>query len=609
MPCRRLAGYYLPDVAFGMQDVGGGAKHLQTRYLVATEELWRFRLSVGYGDGPDRMRGAFGGAEFKACDWAYFIGEYDTKETNVGVRLVTPSIFGYPLNLQVTAKSSLDHRPGNMEFGFGIQFPLGLDHHNRTRLAKFPSEEKNPAKTTDGPAALPDMGNAGERPIAKIPEERTVGKAPDSGGQERLARLQEKLVEAGFQNVRVGANEERLLVVEYENSRFSHNELDGMGVVIGTVAETVPSGYETLRLVMKKKGIRVLQVSAPLKNFVEFMRDPAYLGEFSGSLQIAADVRDDESVRFIGGYGSPSWLRSSLLVYPALKTFVGTDVGTFDYLLSVKLDYFLNTWKGAVVDARLDIPVSWSENFDDGKAFRNNRQSSRFDRLMLFQAIKPLPSVMISLGAGMVLNDAYGTLNEAIWTPGSGDHRFKIKQVYIENSTSHKKNHVYLGSYRYYFNPLDLYLEGTGGKFLDNDKGFNVELKRFFGDTAFSVYYKDSWTTSREHVQVAGVQAAFPLTLRRDMKPYPLQVKGAEEWSYGQETRIVSPGGSNYVSTSIGVNPKPPFDLDRVFYNRDRLSEAYIKRHLLRLRDAYLQKTSVSLQSQETRHGLFSTDN
>jgi hypothetical protein len=74
------------------------------------------------------------------------------------------------------------------------------------------------------------------------------------------------------------------------------------------------------------------------------------------------------------------------------------------------------------------------------------------------------------------------------------------------------------------------------------------------------------------------------------MKPYPLQVKGAEEWSYAQETRIVSPGGRNYVSTSIGVNPKPPFDLDRVFYNRDRLSEAYIKRHLLRLRDAYLRE-------------------
>ena len=153
-------------------------------------------------------------------------------------------------------------------------------------------------------------------------------------------------------------------------------------------------------------------------------------------------------------------------------------------------------------------------------------------------------------------------------------------------------NRVYLGSYRYYFGPLDLYVEGTGGQFLDQDRGFLVEVKRFFGDTAFSVFYKNSWTAERanvnsEHVQMGGFMISFPLTPRRDMKPLAsVQVRGADEWSYTQQVKIVGPGAANDVNTSIGLDPQPAYNLERVFYNRDRLSEEYIRGHLLRLREA-----------------------
>ncbi len=71
------------------------------------------------------------------------------------------------------------------------------------------------------------------------------------------------------------------------------------------------------------------------------------------------------------------------------------------------------------------------------------------------------------------------------------------------------------------------------------------------------------------------------------MKPYPLQVRGTDEWSYAQEVVIAAPGRRNPVGRSIGVDPLADFNLAHVFYNRDRLSGEYIKKHLLRLRDAY----------------------
>lgn len=587
-------GYYLPDLAFGMQDVGGATRILETKYLVATEELWRFRFSAGYGFGPNRMKGLFGGAELKAFDWLYLIGENDTRETNVGVRLVSPQFFGIPVNLQFTAKMSVDHKPGNLEFGFGMQFPLGLDHHNN-RAAPGPGDHDRPAPANAGTAQIPFQGETAERTAGDAAGRTAVGKPPERGTQTdkrtRLKQLMERVAAAGFQNIRVGVKDEQALVVEYENSRFNNNELDGIGVIAGIVVDTVPSGYETLSLIMKKKGIRVLKISAPLIYFGNFLRDPDMLDEFNDSLRITTEIHDDEDVEYIDGDSRPSWLRSSLILYPGLKTYVGTEVGVLDYLLSLKLDYYLNAWKGAVVNARMDIPAAWSKNFDDGGIFRNSRNSSRLERVMMFQALKVGPDLMVNVGGGMVLHDAYGTLNEAVWTPGNGNHLFALKQAYITGNEIQglkTKNEVYLGAYRYYFDPLDLYLTGAGGKFLDKDKGFSVELKRFFGDTAFSFYYKNSRTLVGEHVQVGGVQFVFPLTPRRDMKPYPLQVRGNDEWSYALETKLVSPGQSNYVNTSIGVNPQASFNLEHIFYNRDRLSEMYIRKHLLRIRDAYL---------------------
>lgn len=567
-------GYFLPSVAFGVQDIGGGARHLQTAYAVASEELWRLRLSLGYGIGPDRLKGVFGGVEFKTWDWLYLLGEYDTEETNVGIRLITPTLFGYPVNLNVTAKSSLDHRPERVEFGVGLQFPLGSDHHNIRPMPAAAAWGAQAADTTPESAPGPDHP----------PQE----KPPRPEGKAALLHLQDVLAGEGFQNIRVG-KKDRLLVVEFENSRYNWNELDGLGVAAGTALAYAPPGCETLRLVMKKKNIRVLQFSAPVRELAEFMRAPVNVGKLAERAEITAEISDDEGVEFASGSGNPSLLHSSLVVYPELKTFVATEVGLFDYLLSVKPDFHLNLWKGAELNARWEIPVAWSGNFEDGKAFRANRHDSRMDRLMLFQAVRLAPTVMANLGGGMILHDRYGTLNELRWSPGDGTHRFTFRQAYAEDGEGRTAARVYLGSYRYYASKPDLFLEGTGGRFLGGDTGFALELKRFFGDTAFSVYYKNSAIPGGERVQVGGVKFAFPLTPRRDMKPYLVQLRGSDEWGYAQETEIARQGEQNVAGTEIGVDPKPPFNLERLFYNRDRLTPAYIRKHLLRLRDACLR--------------------
>jgi len=572
-------GPYLPQLAVGIEDFAGGVHHLRSGYLVGSEELWRLRLSVGYGTGPDRMKGAFGGAELMACDWFYLLADYDTKYPNLGARLVLPELFGIPVRLQATVKDSPDRSAGGLAFGVGLQFPLGADYQNRQPAKEKGEERATTAAPADAAAVAEPAGKGELSPSVKelLP-----------GVKENLSRLRELLAEEGFQNLSLGAGAGGVLVVEYENERYNHNELDGLGVVAGLVCRLEWGEYQTLRLVMKKKGIRMVQLAVPIAELRAFLADAGRLERFKQSLAITDELSGEGEVSFLEGESNPSWLRPSLVLYPELRTFVGTEFSPFDYLLSLKPDLFLPLWKGAVAEARWNIPVSWSRGFDEGQPFRDMRLGAVMDRAMLFQAVKLSPGLMANLGAGMVQHQVYGTLDELFWSPAGSVHRLGFRYGYGDDSDTSTQFRSYLGSYRYLYAPLDLYLEGTGGRFWGGDTGFELDVKRFFGDTAVSFYYKRVEQVNHQLVQAIGVQFSFPLTPRRDMNPSIVQVKGSNAWSYAQESEVGNVPGHNVVGLSIATVPEPYYNLTDVFYNRDRLSESYLREHLLRLRDACL---------------------
>ena len=570
----------VPVIAAGVQDVSGGAAFLQSSYLVVSEDIWRLRLSAGYGHGPDRMKGLFAGAEFKAHDWVYLLGEYDTKDTNIGARVVLPQFWKVPVSFTATAKTSLDYKPGNFDIAVGMSMPLDFKIRNKER------GEKNQESGT-------------RYQVQDTNHEPVVNPKPFVETS-NLQLFRERLIRTGFMNVRVGEFENRMVVVEYENSIFNHNELDAVGVIAGMATESLQAPFDRLRLVIMKKGIAMLQLTMPLSQAAAFMEDEHELDYFKDSLDVSYNY-DDTDVTFISGDKNSSQLSTSLVISPGLSTWVGTEVGVFDYLLSLKADLFVQAWKGGVVNARWNTPLSWSENLDDGKPYRNSRTGTRMERLMLFQGIKLLPNVMANLGAGMLQSDQYGTMNEVVWQPGRGNHLVRMSQLWGHNDKDHKNIESFLGSYRYYFSPLDLSLEGVVGKFMSQDRGFSLELKRFFGDTALSVYYKNTsipdgvkrWEKDPTRWQAVGVQLSFPLTPGKDMKHYgKMQVRGTDEWSYTQETTSASgnSANANYVPpVQLAAVPLFTGSLHNQYLNRDRLSEVYILSHLDRLREAWLR--------------------
>jgi len=595
-----------PVVAAGIQDLGGGANMLQSRYVVLSEDLWRFRLSAGYGFDSERMQGGFGGVEFRAHDWVTLLGEYDTRDTSAGVRLVTPEIWRTPVRLAATFKSTLNHNPGTIDVAVGVTFPLdfrkraGEGAVETSRAAVVSGQEETGAKPAPStgippqPKVWPSSPDTMAVAPAAVPPAHAgaaVTNTVTAAALENLGVLHKKLIAAGFINVQAGQRHTSELVVEYENTVYNHNELDALGVVAGIVSESAAESFDTVRIVIKRKGIRVAVVSAPRTVLAAFMKpggdDRALRESFSFTYDTGI-TGDTYFPPHDTGFAFPD---TSLILAPGLQTYVGTEVGVFDYLLSFKPEIISTLWKGGVLQTRWDIPLAWSGNFDDGRAFRGSRNDPRMDRAMLFQGISLAPGLLANLGAGMVLHNNYGTLNEITWSPGGGTHRLRGVQAWARDPDTRHITDVYLGSYRYLYAPLDLSLEASGGRFWGLDQGFSLEMKRFFGDTAFSTYYKNTKTAEGKHWQAAGIQFVFPLTPRKDLKIGPVQLRGADEWGYSQESTLAvgSQKTNDVISQSLAINPQPTPALYRSYYNRDRLNAGYIGQHLDRLREAWLR--------------------
>ena len=586
---------YLPTFAVGVQDVGGGARHLQNRYLVSSLDLWRFRLSAGYGFGPDRMEGVFGGAEFKAHDYLYLLGEYDTSETNLGIRLVSPPLFKMPLHLQATIKTSLDHKPEQPEFLFGMQIPLG----GAPKLIKTVSAPPVPSVPDDAMAAPTQQADAIAATITDKPSEQHPALSGENEKQadgvtnlDRFKALQQRLTTIGFQNVRIGMRGTERLVLEYENPIFRHNELDGIGVVAGSVLADLPQEITRIELVLRSANIVIAVLEAPTGVLRSYLYNGGNESILRENIRIHHQLRNENQIRYLGEAVNTTPFSARLELYPGLSTYVATEVGVFDYLLSLRPDLYLNLWKGAVVQLRADIPLAWSDNFDDGEIYRAGRSNSRIDRALLHQSFSLPGSVMGRLGGGMLFPDTFGTNNEISWNPGNGAHSFQLYQALARKTKGGLTTDysAYTAGYRYFFAPLDTSLRLDGGRFWTKDTGITVELKRFFGDVEATVFYKNSQLQNHGgNVQAGGITIALPLTFRKEVTRPPVQITGSNEWSYSQQSLIVTPGQHNYVSTSTGIRPKLTYNLARNFANRDRLSEAYIKSHLDRLRNAWVK--------------------
>ncbi len=581
---------YLPDVAIGSQDIGSAANQYGNNYIVLDKELWFARASLGYGkanteERKKRMDGLFGSLELKATDWLYFMAENDAKENHVALRLETPKSWMKSMSLRGTIARNVTSQETSV--GLTLDIPLWhsskIEQDETRRIVNTISQENKNETNSEQ-----NSTNSNYNEIV-VPEY-----IPPKTEINSLASLQRDLVNFGFENVRVGASQEKIYI-EFENSIFDHTDLDALGYVLGKLS-TSKLEYKEYSMILLKNRLETLSMSGRVEDFKNYIENPSLSNEkiLQDNLSFSRDT-NNSNISF-------SSVKNSSLFIPrvelslGLTTAVGTEIGLFDYVASLKSNVYMNIYDGLVVSAMYEMPFANSENFDEGGAFNRKFDSDLLDNkltsVMAHQTIH-YGNIIDTISIGKYKTDYFGLMNQANYTTTSGEHSFNWKAGSFKNEkdTDEAQKEFSLVSYRYAYFPLDLYSEISYGEYWNGDIGTEYEIKRFFGETSVGLNYKN---TTKQYVngslseQIVTIGVSFPLTTRKLYKANYIQLKGKNDFSYGLRTTVNKSDGTNKLNYKFGREPMSDFELTSTYLNRDRLSASYVKNHLDRLRESYI---------------------
>lgn len=549
---------YLPHIAIGIQDIAGTADRYKSKFIVFSKQYAFLQGSVGYGFGSNHLDGLFGGVEVRATEWLYLLGEYDTQDTRVGLRVNTTGKVFDLFELSASLNKNIDDNKEKMSFSLTLKMDIGNPHET---IRKYPQQSVAPD------TLLPVAGGEDVPVLQSLPADVL---------ETKLQKFQDALVEFGFENLDLGMKGDRMYVA-YENHVLDHNELDAIGVILGYMVQyDLP--FESFELVMKKSNLPVRSIRGSLVLYKAFIKSLSQksLRDFKYSVQMDTHY-GNEPLRLYAKNENSSYFRTRVELAPGLKTFIATEVGVFDYILSLHPYIHWNIYKGVDFGILADIPFLKSDNFKKGGAFASYDEGTRISSAFINKS-DTVGNFVNILSLGMY-RDYLGGFDNLAYT--MDNHTFGLKVGYLQDDSQVVQDReVYLGSYTYYDKTYDAFFTLSAGRYYNQDNGFDLKFKRFFGDTAITLFYQNT------NVEYIGIGVELPLTPRRVLDGY-LQVKGTGNFSHSVRSSIRDSGGQNFVKPSGAINPQLAYDTESRFLNRNRLSQSYLRAHVLRLRDAY----------------------
>ena len=577
---------YLPNIAFGYQDLGSAANHYGNRYIVADKEFSLIRTSLGYGDSTvedskrARMNGLFWSLEMQTFEWLYLMIEDDSKERFAGIRAELPKRWSQYFKLETRVTKNLNDRK-KTSFTLNMTFPL---YENRKSY-------KN---------ATVNQHKQEVREIIKSEKSEQKSLKPKKSIESvtyTLQEMKESLLYLGLEDITIAYRDEEIYV-SYENSVFAHNDIDAMGVVVGFISQT---DFKKFTLEQKRSQVVVLTLKGDVNSAKEFYKNPNSVTKkvFQKELIKSTPTLLNEYTIAYKNLNSSS-LKMKLELSPVVRTFVGNEFGVFNYKLWLRNSFKVNLSQGLDFSIVGDLHINDSK-IDDKKYewfMKLYEKSSHIESVMLHKTFNYL-SGMNSVSFGTFEENYVGLLNQYIKT--KGEHTFEIKAGYFQKyQDGDRYKEYYLGKYitrdffiakySYMLSEYDLLAELEVGRYWNLDSGFGVKIKRFFGDVAVSMAYTQTKADnlfSETFDKYATIGFEIPLTFQHLPNNKYLQLQGTKAFNYDLKSTIFRNDGSNNLVSGGSYNPPVALSLKEDFYNRGRVQLSYIKSHLFRFVDAY----------------------
>jgi hypothetical protein len=566
-------GDYFPDIAIGIQDLGGAYSFYDNKYIVIDKKIGRFWASLGYGKAGDgvkgkRMNGLFGGLEIDITNGLSLIAENDNRENHAGVRLILPKFWFSNIKLDATLVQNLTN--SDTSFGVNLSIPL-LEKKQEYNILLKESNDKIFKK---------------DKVYIKRQESvlSSLNKIKDNRNIDTLFKLQKQLAEFGFENVRVGTYGDRVIYVECENSIFDKNDIDALGYIIGTIVNS-DLDYNYFTVTLLKNNIQTISLNGSIIPYQRYIKSPTPENYYKvKNTLLTSNNFDTSKVNFIAKKINSSRFIPRVEFSPGFITTVGTELGVFDYLASLRSNLYTNIYDGLIVSAMYEVPFAHSDDFENGEVYDlmyKDRSDSRLVNAGIHQSFH-YNRLFNTTTIGIFETDYQGIYNQTYLSSKNGEHAIGFKIGTFKKDNGNNNINIYEGSYRYFYEPLELFGKLSYGEYWNSDSGVSFELKRFFGDTAISLEYRNLDN------QYIGAKISFPLTPRKIANSSFGQIKGKSDFEYGLRTTINLDDGSNRLLPNGGKMIKSDFELTNYYLNRDRLNSSYILSHINRMREVYI---------------------
>ena len=512
-----------PAIAAGVVDLKRtGFASDPTGYVVATKRMSDDRLAVSIGGAVGESSGPMAGVGYRLTPAPELQAEYDTRRVNVGVA----ARFGNRLWL----------RAADVDVGTAItaayQFPLGHRH-------------KQPRRTED-------VG----------PSELALQPAADA--------VQRDLVALGMEDVVVtveGGNEQRL-VIAYQNRRFTLNDLDAMSEVLEIAARRAPASVASVVLIAKRLGLSAIEVKTAASVYRSYARGEIGRDAFAGQLDVSLLPAGRSSGPQLAAtsLANRSYGHADVTISPAVRSVLGAETTTLQLGWYARPELTVPLGRGLLAAGRWSYPVC-------GPLVRGEADRLTIQRAVLAYACRPASGWLAQVQAGRFLANRDGVAVEAVRPHGQRGLWHGTWAAFDRPGQS--EQHYLVGGYSYLLPKWDTQVRAFGGRFLSEDKGWGLDVVRYFDEVQFGVGVRDTTTSRRGEVRLV-----VPLGPRRQPRR-PSTVRLCTPDFFDHRVRsIISGRNFIYLANSTGNELNLGMDLVDDVLNRGRHLPAWVRRHL-----------------------------
>jgi hypothetical protein len=616
------AKYQLPfipndwfSLALGGKDVGGAANQFATYYAVASKQLGNFNFSAGMAKSKrltGQMDGVFAGVEWQLFDWFSLQVEHDGEAENAAARITLPKKWLFDVGtLTLTSRfySNSDFDEQGTYWGLNLTIPLFDDYDQPVVHSKSAAQaQSNYAVATYGVKLNKPPGSFGAAaPVVKTAVSKntsshntmTIGAQatahPTTAADTALNTLtlnklslntqafslKAALAADGFENILLGYNQQKQLIIKFENPVFNRNDIDAFGLVLGRIAEHVTEPGVEFNVQLAKYDITLMSILGQVDHYRAFIN-----GEQSPDLTIQQGAMAiPKGVAWVGLTRANSpYFKPRVTISPALTNTYATELGVIDFSLALRADIDLPLWQGGGVSVSGQVHVANSDDFEKTAPFKHYREHTGVDRAVFYQTFA-LPFGLYNqtqVGYFQETYDYSGIINETAWLSPAGRHKVSANVGYFEYQNYNGNRDYKTLSYQYNWVEQDITFHATAGEFWSTDTGAKLESRFWFGDSYIGLFYENT------SAQKAGVSISIPLSSRKDMAVTRYgQIKGKEAWRHTASTQIGK--SHNRLVFNQGYTPGTAISLDRSFLNQGRMSSDYIYANLARLKNAYME--------------------